>query len=795
MDPDDLPTPDLDDFVSSLSRSLGCPVAVIWSTAGGASTGATGAGDVDVESVRSAVGSPAAPNEPRTVVDADGRDWQVVWGVHEPTCAAVAIAVGANVSGDALRAASAVTVPAVALALSCHETHRVHDRLEFILDHSVDIITLMRADGTITYATPSLREILGYPDGWFATRSVFDIVHPDDLGTLDLVDGRIDTPGLRRTGRFRVFRADGTVAWVDTWAVLDPDQELAVVSTRDVTADVEAQAEVGRHEERYRRLVDASPQGIAIHQDGAITYINPSGARMLGADSPADVVGLPVDLVRSELRPGMIAERERRLAAGLTFGPVETTLARVDGGTIDLEITSIPTTWNDQPAVQVLAVDITERRRAEQRLEHAALHDPLTALPNRHLLADRVDQAIRRARRRGALSAVLFCDLDKFKVINDALGHSVGDQLLVEAAHRLRASTRETDTVARFGGDEFVILTEDLADETDVGVLVGRIHEALGAPFEVVGRTMHVTASIGVALIDGTDDRDQVISHADAAMYAAKESGRHSWAVFDDDLRTRTSDRLRIEDELHRALSSDDGLTVHLQPQVDLRSRSTVGFEALVRWTDDDGVAIPPDRFLPIAADAGLLHRIGGTVITASLTALASLPPEWGTPWIAVNAAAEELEHPDFARQIDAALHQHGIDPRRLCIEITEHSIMRDPAGIDAALRPLRSQGVEVAIDDFGTGYSSLAYLTRFKPEYVKIDRSFTADLLTHPTQRAIVEAVLHLAVSLGIVAVAEGVETEEQALALTEMGCQLGQGWHFGRPVPVDRLGDHSPR
>lgn len=553
------------------------------------------------------------------------------------------------------------------------------------------------------------------------------------------------------------------------------------------------------HGETLEFVLDNSADIIMlVADDGTAEYMTPSVERVLGWPPAMFRTRSAFELIHPDDLARVQGAFEGTFSPGAQLRPDRFRVARADGGWTWLECRVAYTKERDDVVI-VTARDVTDevhaaeaatlnetrRRRAEAELAHASLHDPLTGLPNRHLLGDRIDQAIRRAHRTGTRSAILFCDLDRFKVVNDALGHSVGDQLLVIVARRLRSCLRETDTVARFGGDEFVILTEDLGDEDDASVLAARIHDVLADPIHVNGHTLHVTASTGVVPIDGELARDELLSNADTAMYAAKDAGRATWTVFDAELRRRASDRLRIEAELRHALATGSGLSVHLQPEVALAGRTTVGFEALVRWTLPDGTNVPPDRFLPIAGDAGLMPMVGRHVVGSVAHALRTLRDNGSSMWIAVNAAAEELQHPDFAPQALRSLREVEVDASRLCIEITEHSILKDPAGIDAALRPLRDLGATVAIDDFGTGYSSLAYLTRFRPEYLKIDKSFTGALLERSGDRAVVEAVLHLADSLSIVTVAEGIETAEQADLLADLGCQLGQGWHFGRPAP----------
>ena len=517
----------------------------------------------------------------------------------------------------------------VTAAVEAQRTIEVEQqRLGFVLDNSADIISVFRDDGTAEYVTPSVERVLGWTVEEIMSRSAFKLLHPDDLPHVtESLDTAITEPGERRTGRFRFRHRDGSWVWLEARAMVAPGREdVAVVSARDVAEEVEARARAEAEEVRYRSLVEGSPQAIAIHQDTRFVYLNQAAAHLLGAERPADLVGWPVARF-STTSSQITSERAEALQQGQVLGPFETTVTGLDGRTLTLEVTSIPTTWNGGHAIQVVAVDITERRRTESLLAHTTLHDPVSGLPNRRLLADRIDQALRRARRSGERSALIFCDLDRFKVINDALGHSVGDQVLVDAAHRIRSLTRETDTVARFAGDEFVVLSQALNTDDDVLRLVDRIQSTFEAPFEVMGNILHVSVSIGVARITGSESRDEVISFAETAMFAAKEAGRNRWVMADEHLRKQADDRLQIQNQLRASLDTGEGLEVHLQPEFDLASRQVVGYEALIRWRTADGTSVPPDRFLPIAADAGLMHRICHFVANETANAIAQLPP------------------------------------------------------------------------------------------------------------------------------------------------------------------------
>ncbi len=431
--------------------------------------------------------------------------------------------------------------------------------------------------------------------------------------------------------------------------------------------------------------------------------------------------------------------------------------------------------------------DISGIKDTQAQLAYLAQHDPLTDLPNRLLYHDRLDQALRRAEREGQSLAVLFMDLDRFKHINDSLGHAVGDQLLQEVASRLRQALRKEDTVARMGGDEFIILVEHLHGEQDAAQLAGKLLQTLASPYMIGGHELYITTSIGISLYphDGIS-AEALVSNADAAMYRAKHEGRDTYQFYTQTLTAAALERVHLEAELRRAIEAEE-LSVHYQPQVDLATGRLVGAEALVRWRHRDWGDIPPDRFLPTAIDTGLILPLGEWVLRqACRQAKAWRDAGLTLENIAVNVAGPQILRSDFVATVRRALADSGLAAEHLELEVTEGFIMDQSGKAVAVLEELGRMGVDLSIDDFGTGYSSLAYLKRLPIDTLKVDRSFVRDLPGDEEDAAIAGAVVALGHSLGLRVIAEGVETPEQAVFLLGLGCDEAQGYFYGRPMPA---------
>jgi diguanylate cyclase (GGDEF)-like protein len=428
-----------------------------------------------------------------------------------------------------------------------------------------------------------------------------------------------------------------------------------------------------------------------------------------------------------------------------------------------------------------------ERKRSEVELAHQALHDPLTALPNRALFIDRLTVALDRSRRTGASVAVLFLDVDSFKQVNDSMGHAAGDQLLAGLADRFRELLRPMDTVARFGGDEFTFLFEELESEREAVLIAERIRHSASLPMALGEGETAVAISIGIAIVtDPVVAPDQVIRDADAAMYRAKELGGSRFELFDETSRKRAAQRLELEDALRRAVERSE-LRVHYQPCVSLNGGTgLVGFEALVRWEHPERGLIAPSEFLGVAEETGLIVPIGEWVLQQALAQLGNWRQARPGVTLSVNLSSRQLEDRGLVTQLGDALRASGADPSVLCLEISEDMVEQHPELAERMLE-LSHTGVKLAIDDFGMGHSSLASLRHLPVDTLKIHQSFVASLGQQPVEAAIVGALVELGHALGLSVVAEGVETDAQLAQLRELGCDGAQGYLFSRPVPQD--------
>ena len=440
------------------------------------------------------------------------------------------------------------------------------------------------------------------------------------------------------------------------------------------------------------------------------------------------------------------------------------------------------------------ARDISERKELEDRLAHQAFHDPLTGLANRALFVDRLGHALERAKRQDELLAVMFVDLDGFKVVNDSLGHEVGDRLLVTVGERLRAYSRATDTVARLGGDEFTLLLEDVIDVDGAARVAERIQNQLRVPVELDGHEVVVSASVGIALTaPGQHAADDLLRNADIALYRAKNRGKDRYEVFDTSMHEGALERLKLESDLRHAVERDE-FRVYYQPKVLLKSGGIIGFEALVRWEHPERGLVSPAEFIPVAGETGLIVPIGRWVLERACRQVAGWAAESpgrsprGTNLaVSVNLSARQFQQKNLAHDVRRILEETGLSPGSLILEITEGVVMDDAPLTSKVMSELKDLGVRLSIDDFGTGYSSLSYLKRFPADFLKIDRSFVDGLGRDPESEAIVSAMIGLSRDLGLEVVAEGIEDAHQLELLNRMGCELGQGYYFAKPLPPE--------
>ena len=536
-------------------------------------------------------------------------------------------------------------------------------------------------------------------------------------------------------------------------------------------------------------VFDNAMDGVVVTDLGArILSVNPAFTEITGY-SAAEVVGRTPRLLRSEHHgPGFYRSLwQSLLRDGRWEGEIWN---RRKNGEVFLEWLSIGVvTDKDGQPMRYVGVfnDITEMRRKDENIRHLAFHDPLTGLANRALLLDRLEHGIDLARRDRCRIGVIFIDLDRFKVINDSLGHDVGDELLRQIAGRLAGCLRESDTIARIGGDEFVVLIKDAGELSDYAALAEKVIAAVGEPLEVCGHAMQTGASVGIACYP--EDGEEVVvlmKHADAAMYAAKAAGRGTYRFFQKAMTERAVHRLKLEMELRNAVASGD-LELHYQPQVALAGGELCGVEALVRWRHPQLGLVPPSDFIPLAEETGLIGPLGDWVLAEACRQLALWQAQGlSVPRVAVNLSALQLQQGDLIERIVGLARRHGIAPTALEIELTESAVMANPEYISRVFARLRNLGVRIAIDDFGTGYSSLAYLRRLPIDTLKVDRSFVMNADRDAGDAQIVRTVIALAHSLHLEVVAEGVESEAQAAFLRSCGCATVQGFLYARPLPA---------
>ena len=551
-------------------------------------------------------------------------------------------------------------------------------------------------------------------------------------------------------------------------------------------------ADVARSEERYALAIRAANDGIWDWDIAAGTlYLSPRWHAILGRPEPDDGGDLArwAELVHPGDLPRLRAAVRAHLDGRLPHLHVEHRMRHGDGTWRWVLTRGLASRSADGRATRMAGSmsDVTDRRAAEQRLRHDALHDLLTGLPNRTLFLDRAHHAIQRSRRdHRAGCAVLFIDVDQFKLVNDSLGHAIGDKLLVALAGRLEQTLRPGDTVARLGGDEFVLLVEDLVDPGDADLVVERILAALGRPFELDCHRLFATASIGIALSTPEIDAAGLIGNADIAMYHAKRRGRGRSARFDASMRRRLVNRLSRETELRQVVDAA-ALDIHYQPIVHLATGEIRGMEALARWPQGRG-DVEPSEFIPIAEDTGIIAALGQQVLRGALRALARWRADGliaADVCMSVNLSGRQLDDPGLAGQVRAAIEQADLPPQALKLEITESTLVAEMERTQHVFAEVCASGVGLHLDDFGTGYSSLSALHRFPVDALKIDRSFVAELGGRGSgNEVIIRSTAAMAHSLGLPVIAEGIESVEQLRRVGELGCDFGQGHLFSRAV-----------
>lgn len=654
---------------------------------------------------------------------------------------------------------------------------------------------------TISYASPKLHTILGYePDAWTSDPDLlWDRIHPDDLpGVRAAYVASIET-GKPLNLEYRQGTAVGTYVWISLGAELIVCSDGVPLYWQGIMTDVTERREIedayASLRERYRHFADSANDAIiALDLDGNFLFSNPAFERLAGYGD-------------EELKPmtfGMLLEEEARATANSvaerlrrdgSSAPERTVLRlRTRGGEVLIVEASASLIYErDEPiGFQAILRDITARTELEARLAYQAFHDDLTRLPNRAMLLERLREWESHPVVDFSHRALIFLDLDNFKVINDSLGHDVGDQTLIAVGERIRSWLRAEDFIARFGGDEFVVLLSDARGPVPVEDVARRLIRLFEEPFEVAGREIRITASFGIAaLSDDVDRPEELLRRADLAMYRGKARGRNRFVFHDQEMDRVALDRLDLESDLRRAIDRDE-LSVAYQPFIDLSTGRTIGVEALVRWDHPIRGQLSPGEFIPIAEESGLIVELDRWMMRQALSEVCSWPGTLrGSSFhLSVNISARQLDQPDLDAYVGELLASHASSPSvQLVLELTETAMMQDAEQACETLSRLSARGVRMALDDFGMGYSSLAQIRHLPIDYIKIDRQFTAEICERKDDLVIVSGMIELSHALGLSVVAEGVETSAQARLLADLNCDFGQGYYYGCPAPSRNL------
>ncbi|HEY0360044.1 MAG TPA: EAL domain-containing protein [Mycobacteriales bacterium] len=779
--------------------------AAVWEIRAGRPQLLAGAGSREAEESLASL-LPAGP------VPSDRAAWQVTAGDGDGPAVLLPLVAGGRVVGalGARRRAGAepydedehaflgLVADRLAAAVEAAELRRsltlMRNRSRRLLQRSADGVLVLDPDGVIVFVGGSVAEQIGWDAEDLLGIPALDIVHPDDVPRKRrrLAEALL-RPGPQPPLDVRVRRADGTWSWVEdriTNLLDDPAVCGLVVNFHDVTERYDAQESLRQSEMRYRSIAETAQEGIWVIDPGGRTiFANQKLADLVDRDLDELYRMASIDIVPDEFKAAHLDRLARRQRTGHEV--YELPFLRGDGEARIAQVSASPLFDGDGCHVGSLGMltDITDRRRTEEQMERQALYDGLTGLANRALLTDRLTQALADRDEAGPGVVVLFLDLDHFKVVNDTYGHAVGDRLLVQVAERLRSVVRTADTVARFAGDEFVVVCPGL-DERGANALAARALTALAAPFDLDDVHLQLSASVGIAHATAGHDSESVMSAADAAMLEAKRRGRGSHVTFDNALAERSGARLQETTDLRRGIAAGE-FVLDYQPQQDLATGRVVALEALVRWRHPTRGTVYPDDFIPVAERTGMIVPLGWTVLTAACRQAADWARTSATPpRVAVNLSARQFADERLVDLLADHLKAEGLAAELLRLELTETTVMADIDHSVRVLTALRSLGVGLSLDDFGTGQSSLGYLARLPLDELKIDREFVSGLVRGGDDLEVVRAAIAMGHALQLQVVAEGVEEADTAATLRDLDCDVGQGFLFGAPMPPADIG-----
>lgn len=664
-----------------------------------------------------------------------------------------------------------------------------------LINLAPDLITICSVDGVIETLNPAGCAMLSLDAEKVQGASIRDYVHPDFTAFLD--DGFAELTGEQRRATMKLISDDGREVDVEVAATVyeeaqgDQPGQIMLVA-RDVTEKNRAMREVTEREEFLRSIMDTTVDGlITINEMGVIETANPAAERIFGYNTG----GLMGEMIAS-LIPDVRGRRQSdarsvlkslEAAQGDATGR-EVTGMRKEGSTFPLEVSLSDFVLRDRVHYIAVMRDITERKRAEDKLKFLATRDPLTHLPNRYLFNEQLHRATAVTDETGAKTAVLFIDLDNFKHINDAMGHSAGDVVLQLAGKRLESCVRGKDMVARLSGDEFTVILEDVADDGEVEAVANRMLRQLSQPFHVDGKELYTSGSIGVIVYpDNCESVDDLLKNVYTASHHAKKQGRNNFQFYSSTLSANALRRMSIEHGLRHALENEE-FHIAYQAKVDLSNGRIIGAEALARWTNPELGPVSPVEFVPIAEETGLIVPIGDWILETACRQA----KEWSDMGlegisVAVNLSVRQFHQGNLAERVGEILAITGLPCDCLDLELTESMLVENADETVRVLNDLKAQGVSLSIDDFGTGYSSLSYLTKFPLDALKVDRSFVTGLPDNPDAVTMAKAIVNMAQNLGLKVIAEGVENERQSTFLHGLGSDIGQGYLFSRPVPFE--------
>jgi len=658
-------------------------------------------------------------------------------------------------------------------------------------------VYIINPDGSCPYINTMALEMLGL-DREEARDRWPDVLHPDDKERVWREWSACREQGTLYKSRQRFVRPVGDTVWVNVVAtpVKDGDTLLCFVGTiEDITELMQTDVALRQSEEQYRQIIDTAQEGVwLINKEARTAFVNQRMADMLGY-TISEMMDASIDQFMDNEARGVFERQFEQRKQGLS-AQYDFRFRHKNGADIWTIISASP--MYDSQGVFVgalrMVTDITSRKQNEEMVWWQAYHDTLTGLPNRALLEDRLGQILVMSHRQKAHIGVMFIDLDRFKQVNDSLGHGLGDRLLKIVAERLVQCLRAEDTIARMGGDEFAVLLPGIEQPEAAVKVAQKLLDSLAQPVEIDGQELFATGSIGISLypIDG-EDTQALLKHADIAMYRAKEQGGNGYYLFTQAMNTSALEHLIMENSLRKALVRNEFHLVY-QPQVDLDTGEIIAVEALCRWRHPDLGVVQPAQFIPLAEETGIIMQLGEWVLRESCRQAAQWCFDGHPLRVSVNISARQFTQPGLADLVAHALAESNLDPTWLDLELTESAIMKNAEAAVDILRSLRNLGVRLSLDDFGTGYSSLSYLRQFPFDVLKIDRTFVANVVADTVDQAVVRAIIELARGLNLMIVSEGVEGDDQCRTLQDLGCNIMQGYLFSPPVMPERISALRP-